>query len=109
MFLKNVQITGAQLPLQSFSFFITSQTQGYAPIASNSQDALCLQGSTGRFVGPSQIQTSGATRGTYLDLNAQPTSTGLVSVQQARPGTSTSGTGTPSAGRPLPTSRTRWR
>ncbi len=62
VFLKNVQITGAQPPLQSFSFFITSQTQGYVPIVSNSQDALCLQGSAGQFVGPSQVQNLGATR-----------------------------------------------
>ena len=83
VFLNDVQITGAQLPLQSFGFFITSQTQGYVPIVNNSQGALCLQGSVGRFVGPGQIQSSGTTGVIYLDLNlnAQPTPTGLVSVQ----------------------------
>jgi hypothetical protein len=37
----------------------------------------------GRFVGPGQIQSSGTTGVIYLDLNlnAQPTPTGLVSVQ----------------------------
>ena len=47
------------LPLNSFGFFITSPQQGFTANPVGSQGNLCLTGSSGRFVGPGQIQTSG--------------------------------------------------
>ncbi|MDC1043712.1 hypothetical protein OAQ71_00635, partial [bacterium] len=82
IFLNNVQLTARQLPASSFGFFITSLTQGVTTNVPNSQGTLCLAGSVGRFVGPGQIQNSGAIGAISLgiSLNSHPTPTGLVSV-----------------------------
>jgi hypothetical protein len=82
IFLNNVKLTARALPSGSFGFFITSLTQGFTPNVPNSQGALCVQGSVGRFVGPGQIQSSGTLGAMALDinLNAHPTPTGLIAV-----------------------------
>ena len=71
------------MPLNSFGFFLTSATQGLIANPGGSQGNLCLGGSIGRYVGPGQIQNSGATGAISLavDLTQHPTPTGLVSVQ----------------------------
>ena len=52
------------------------------PPSGGSQGDLCLAGDTGRYVGPGQIQNSGASRSIALalDLTAAPSPTGSVSV-----------------------------
>lgn len=71
------------MPTQSFAFFLTSQTQGFTAMPGGSAGNLCLGGPIGRFVGPGQIQNSGASGSVQLpvDLTQVPTPTGLVSVQ----------------------------
>ncbi|MDA8620940.1 VCBS repeat-containing protein, partial [Planctomycetota bacterium] len=79
---QDVTISALDLPTSSFGFFITSREAGFAFPVSNSEGALCVTGSIGRYVGPGQIQNSG-TAGEFslaLDLNAVPSPTGFLSV-----------------------------
>ncbi|MEZ6016273.1 MAG: hypothetical protein R3F49_14235 [Planctomycetota bacterium] len=80
---NNLVIEASRMPLNSFGFFLTSATQGLIANPGGSQGNLCLGGSIGRYVGPGQIQNSGATGAISLavDLTQHPTPTGLVSVQ----------------------------
>jgi hypothetical protein len=57
--------------------------QGLIPNPGGSSGNLCLGGSIGRYVGPGQIQNSGATGaiGLTLNLAQTPTPSGLVQVQ----------------------------
>ena len=70
------------MPDNSFSFFLTSMTQGFVANPGGSEGNLCLGGAIGRYVGPGQIQNSGAAGqvSLALDLTMHPTPTGLVSV-----------------------------
>lgn len=68
------------LPLQSFGYFLTSRAAGAPTQPPGSQGFLCLGVGIGRFVGPGQIQNSGAS-GTFalgVDLQSLPTPVGLV-------------------------------
>ncbi|MDB2577368.1 VCBS repeat-containing protein, partial [Planctomycetota bacterium] len=56
---QDVTISALDLPTSSFGFFITSRQAGFAFPVSNSEGALCVTGSIGRYVGPGQIQNSG--------------------------------------------------
>jgi hypothetical protein len=79
---NNVTLEASSLPLNSFGFFLTSRTQGMVNQPGGSQGVLCLGGSIGRYVGPGQIQNSGAS-GSFslvIDLAATPTPTGFVQV-----------------------------
>lgn len=80
---NNLTISATDLPQNSFGFFLTSTTQNTVGQPGGSQGVLCLGGSVGRFVGPGQIQNSGALGeiSLALDLSQQPTPTGLVQVQ----------------------------
>ena len=76
-------IAAADLPSNSFAFFLISQTQGNVSNPGGSQGNLCLGGAIGRYVGPGQIVNSG-TAGEValtLDLTQTPQPTGFVSVQ----------------------------
>lgn len=80
---NDVTLTAAQLPMNSFGFFLTSRTQALVVGPGGSQGNLCLGGSIGRYVGMGQIKNSGAL-GTFelvLGLSQTPTPTGLVQVQ----------------------------
>ncbi len=79
---NDVTLTACQLPLQSFGFFITSQTPASINPVTNSQGTLCVTGSVGRYVGPGQIVNSGTIGAVALpiDLAAMPTPTGLVAA-----------------------------
>lgn len=79
---NDVTLMASQLPQQAFGFFIASPTQGFVPNPAGSAGNLCLSGSIGRYVGPGQIQQSGAT-GSFalaIDLTAIPQPTGSVAV-----------------------------
>ena len=79
---NDVTLEANDLPLNSAGFFLTSPTQGFVPNPGGSQGNLCLFGSIGRYVGPGQIQDSGAsgTIALSLDLTQHPTPTGFVTV-----------------------------
>ncbi|MEM9800726.1 MAG: hypothetical protein AAGA20_10410 [Planctomycetota bacterium] len=70
------------MPTFAFAFFLTSTVQDFVMNPGSSAGNLCLGGSIGRFVGPGQIQNSGAAGSVSLltDLNNQPTPVGPVIV-----------------------------
>lgn len=79
---NDLALVASQLPTSSFGFFITSRFQGFVTNPGGSAGNLCLGSSIGRYVGPGQIQNSGAT-GSFsldLDLTQTPQPSGLVSV-----------------------------
>jgi len=70
---NDINLAAADMPLNKFGYFITSQTQGLVMQPGSSQGNLCVLGNIGRF--RSQIQNSGAT-GTFdidIDLTSMPT------------------------------------
>ena len=71
-----------QMPTNSFAYFLTSQMQGFVAMPGGSMGNLCLGGAIGRYVGPGQIQNSGASGSVslMLDLMMHPTPTGPVQV-----------------------------
>jgi hypothetical protein len=75
---NNLRLTSTQMPLNTFGFFLNSQTQGFTANPGGSQGNLCVGGTIGRF--SQQIQNSGATGSVSLliNLNAIPTPTGPV-------------------------------
>ena len=83
----DVTMVAGNLANNSFGFFITSQTQGFAPNPGGSQGNLCVAGNIGRFVAPGQIKSSGAgseiplspTSGEW-SLTAIPSATGPYSA-----------------------------
>ena len=80
---NNMTITSASLPAFSFGFSIVSLSTGFVANPGGSSGNLCLSGSIGRYVGPGQIQNSGA-QGTFsvpLDLTMTPQPLGFVSIQ----------------------------
>ncbi len=80
---NNLVLVASGLPQNAFGFFLTSRTQGFVANPGGSQGNLCLGGSIGRYVGPGQVQNSGAAGAISLavDLTQHPTPTGFVSVQ----------------------------
>ncbi|MEM6568947.1 MAG: hypothetical protein AAF957_11080 [Planctomycetota bacterium] len=80
---NDVTLTCVDLPTNSFGFFLTSLTQGLIVNPGGSSGNLCLGGQIGRYVGPGQIQNSGAAGeiSLTLDLTQHPTPTGFVMVQ----------------------------
>ncbi|QDV09718.1 FG-GAP repeat protein [Planctomycetes bacterium Poly30] len=71
-----------ELPANAFGFFLASQTQVPATPVIASSGRICLGGAVGRYVGPGQVQSSGAT-GTFaldLDLSAIPQPNGFVAA-----------------------------
>jgi len=79
---NDLVLEATDLPMSSFGFFLTSQMQGSVSNPGGSQGNLCLGGAIGRYVGPGQIQNSGAAGviSLTLDLTSTPTPTGLVSI-----------------------------
>ncbi|MEZ6017668.1 MAG: hypothetical protein R3F49_21345 [Planctomycetota bacterium] len=79
---NSLTLTADGLPTNAFGFFLTSTTQGALNQPGGSQGVLCLGGSIGRYVGPGQIQNSGAQGQIMLalDLTQTPTPTGLVTI-----------------------------
>jgi hypothetical protein len=79
---NDLTLTASSLPNNAFGYFLTSRTQGVTPQPGGSLGVLCLGGSIGRYVGPGQIQNTGAT-GSFallLNLTQTPTPTGFVAV-----------------------------
>ncbi len=79
---NNVTLEASSIARFSFGFFITSLSQGFVTNPAGSAGNLCLTGAIGRYVGPGQIQNTGAT-GVFslgLDLTAIPQPLGFVSA-----------------------------
>lgn len=70
------------LPVNSFGFFITSQSQGFTANPGGSSGNLCIAGSIGRYVAGGQIKNSGGAGEFSLtpDLTQTPQPNGLVSI-----------------------------
>ncbi|MEM8709485.1 MAG: hypothetical protein AAGG01_00920 [Planctomycetota bacterium] len=66
---NDLTLVASSLPRLSFTFFITSQTEGFAANPGGSQGNICLGGSVGRYVGPGQVQNSGVAGTISLDLD----------------------------------------
>ena len=79
---NDVRLIATSMPLNAFGFFLTSRTAGSVANPGGSQGVLCLGGSIGRYVGPGQIQNSGAAGSIALqiDLTSMPQPTGPVAV-----------------------------
>ena len=79
---NDVTLVATQLPMNAFGFFIASRQRGFVATPGGSAGNLCLSGSIGRYVGPGQIQSTGATNSFSLtiDLTSIPQPTGSVSA-----------------------------
>jgi len=79
---NSFSVAAASLPLSTFGYFLTSRTQGNVSQPGGSQGVLCLGGAIGRFVGPGQVQNTGASGSISIpvDLLALPTPTGPVAA-----------------------------
>ena len=79
---NDARLSAYNLPTNAFGFFLGSRASGFAAMPGGSQGNLCLGGSIGRFVGPGQIQNSGASGriDLQLDLTSLPTPNGLVAA-----------------------------
>ncbi|MEM1449241.1 MAG: hypothetical protein AAF957_09580 [Planctomycetota bacterium] len=79
---NDLELRATSLPANSFGYFLTSRTEGFVPNPGGSAGVLCLSGMIGRYVGPGQIQNSGASGEITLqiDLTQTPTPMGFVSV-----------------------------
>ena len=75
-----MSLQASSLPQSTFGFFLASMSQGDVLPVAGSQGRLCLGGAIGRFVGPGQVQNSGAAGafGLTIPLGAIPTPVGLV-------------------------------
>jgi hypothetical protein len=79
---NNLTLHTTGMPQNSFGYFLTSRDPGFTANPGGSQGNLCLSGSTGRYVGPGEIQNSGAsgTISLAVDLSQHPTPTGPIQV-----------------------------
>ena len=80
---NDVTLGASLLPFNAFGFFLTSLDRGFVAGPGGSQGNLCLGGAIGRYVGPGQIQSSGAagTISLAVDLTQHPTPSGFAAVQ----------------------------
>jgi Tol biopolymer transport system component len=75
---NDVTLRANNLPLHAFGYFITSLNGAITPGPGG--PTLCMSGAIGRFLGPGQIQNTGAVGALdlVLDLTQVPTPTGFV-------------------------------
>ena len=80
---NNITLTASDMPLNQFGIFVTSRDQDFVLGAGGTSNGnLCVGGNVGRFVGPGQILSSGAT-GSFdlaIDLAAIPEGGSFVAV-----------------------------
>lgn len=81
----DVLMRAFNMPMNSFGFFITSQTQGFVANPAGSQGNICVAGNIGRFVAPGQVKSSGAAGEISLDTNLGEWSTQLIPVANGAP------------------------
>ena len=69
---NNVTLTASNLPPNQFGIFAVAPLQGFVPgTGGTSNGNLCLSGSLGRYVGPGEILSSGATGEFQLAIDLQ--------------------------------------
>jgi hypothetical protein len=80
--LNDLTLVCSSMPMNSFGFFLVSQTQGFVANPGGSQGSLCLGGAIGRYVGPGQILNSGSAGEIMLpaDLTMIPSPTGFITA-----------------------------
>ncbi|MEM9799664.1 MAG: hypothetical protein AAGA20_05005 [Planctomycetota bacterium] len=66
---NDVTLTTTDMPTFAFAFYLASTVQGFVPNPGGSDGNLCLAGQIGRYVGPGQIQNSGAAGEVSLVIN----------------------------------------
>ncbi|WP_419190758.1 FG-GAP repeat domain-containing protein [Saltatorellus ferox] len=81
-----LRLDARDLPRFSFTFFLTSRTQGFVPNVIASEGTLCLGGRIGRYTGPGQIQNSGSGGTVSLDLDLSAMPDPLLGLIQAQAG-----------------------
>ena len=79
---NSLTLFAVDLPTNAFACFLASRNQGFTAMPGGSQGNLCLSGAIGRYVGPGEIQNSGAAGqvSLALDLTSIPTPTGFVAA-----------------------------
>ncbi|MCP3916547.1 MAG: VCBS repeat-containing protein [bacterium] len=76
-------LVAADLPNQTFGYFLAGRTAGFTMMPGGSAGNLCLSAAIGRYNDPGQIGNTGGSGGTIsllLDLSAVPTPSGSVAV-----------------------------
>ncbi len=83
---NNVTLNASGILPNSFCLFIVSPMQAQTNNPGGSSGNLCVGGQVGRYVGPGQIQQTGAagTAALAIDLTNTPTPTGFVSIQSGQ-------------------------
>ncbi|MEM9380168.1 MAG: right-handed parallel beta-helix repeat-containing protein [Planctomycetota bacterium] len=79
---NDVTLIASDLPQSAFGFFLASRTRGFVANPGGSAGNLCLSGAIGRYVGPGQVQNTGAT-GSFelvIDLASIPQPNGAVAA-----------------------------
>ncbi|MEM8712118.1 MAG: hypothetical protein AAGG01_14305, partial [Planctomycetota bacterium] len=79
---NDLTLEASDLPRFAWAYFITSQTQGFAMNPGGSTGNICLGANTGRYIGPGQVQNTGAGGAVSLpiDLNQVPQPNGFVAA-----------------------------
>ncbi|MFT5733100.1 MAG: hypothetical protein ACJA2W_002926 [Planctomycetota bacterium] len=79
---NTLTLIASDVPPYAFGFFLASAMQGFVANPGGSAGNLCLGGGIGRYVGPGQIQNSGASGELMvaLDLTSTPQPTGFVAI-----------------------------
>ncbi len=77
---NDLTLRARQLPVGAPGLFLVSPAQGFTPMAGGSAGTLCLGGSTGRFLGPGQLQAASGDGflSIAVDLTALPQPMGPV-------------------------------
>ena len=76
---NQITLSATQLPPDSFGLLLVSRTQGFIANPGGSFGNICIVQAIGRYVGPGEVQDSGAAGRIDLtiDLNAMPQPTGF--------------------------------
>lgn len=82
VFLNALSLTASKLPPLQFGMFFVGPGSGVTGAVPNSQGALCISGSVGRFNGPGEIQQAdaGGELDLVVDLNAVPGPSSTIAV-----------------------------
>ena len=82
VFLNTLSLTALKLPPLQFGMFFVGPGSGVTGAVPNSQGALCISGSVGRFNGPGEIQQAdtGGELDLVVNLNAVPGSSSTIAV-----------------------------
>ncbi|MEM8712334.1 MAG: hypothetical protein AAGG01_15390 [Planctomycetota bacterium] len=78
--LNSLTVSAEDLPEETFGFFLTSQTSAFLISTGTPLGQLCLTWQIGRFVGPGEVQSTGASGSISIapDLTSMPSPTGFV-------------------------------